>query len=397
MYLANDLTLSEFKDRRKQIEEISGAPPRFVLYSLHGEGGIGKTRLILQAQKTIQENEPRAHILIVDLRLIDASHPNPEELLLRRLSDQVPGLNLDPWQNSIQGANRLVSLLNQVAEEQRVAVFYDTSEAMAGQRDFWDWMEEHLVGPLVVERKVQQVFAGRMPVAWQRFEIRRECHQVQLFPLDTQKDAPEQIDSVLEHTNPALTPEQRDEITRVTLEYSFGLPALSERIAQFLAQGWPPAPGASIRPVLCEKVVQPFIEQHLFAGIEKPWPDFLWWLSPLDIIDPDIIQDYLPRVAGVEAQGQNDFFFRQGVTRLRLQYTVAWQAEEGDCFYGVIGQIVRQCFKTLRFHDYQEANRKAAETYRCLASVYFKDSPSERSRYEDMAVEYERRAEGVPA
>jgi hypothetical protein len=259
--------------------------------------------------------------------------------------------------------------------------------------DFWRWMEEHLVGPLIIEGQMRQIFAGRVPVPWRRVEVRQAIKLLPLAPLSPHDAARNLVDEILRQQNPNLGEESIKQAIGIVLEFSLGHPLLSEKLAAYVASRWPVSTLGEFRTELCKKVVKAFVEQHLFKGIEHPWKEILWWASVLDWFDPTVLQRYLSRVDPALVEGQLDYFFVRGISRLRIHNTVVWREERGDRLHGIIGDIMRHCLQVMDLERFRNACRAAADTFEALASE-FPEGDQDAQQYYQEAEVYRRRAEG---
>jgi hypothetical protein len=139
-----------------------------------------------------------------------------------------------------------------------------------------------------------------------------------------------------------------------------GLPRLIERLADWFGRSDDLPLADELEERLAREVARPFIFDDLFAGIPSPWPQILWWSSALDYFDATLLPRYLRKLDVVPLDDDSDFFFIQGLQRMRIQYKVMFQAKEGDRLYGVLRTIVRKCFEVVAPEDFARAN----ETYR---------------------------------
>jgi hypothetical protein len=331
-------------------------------------------------------------VLQVDLEALANALPVEQpKRVLETLIDQAQEWLSGVWQSPEQVAGEVVAKLNQVAKRRPLYLIFDTTEVLQENTEFWHWMEKHLVGPLTTEGQIQQVFAGRVPVPWRRVEVRRIVKLHPLEPLPVKNDAKNLIQEVLQENNPDLKDgEPLEEAGELVLEFSFGHPLLSEELATYVASRWPVSSVDKFKSSFCRDMVKPFIEQHFFKDIPPPWNEIVWWASVLDWFDVTILQEYLKRVVPKLVVGQRDYFFIQGITRLRRQHTVIWREERGDRLHGVIAKIVRRCLETLEPERYRQACEAAAITLEDLAGQ-IPEEYIESEQYRHEAADYRRR------
>ncbi len=381
----------EFQDREEIIEAICAPLSEGVLLNIYGETGIGKSRLLQEAERNLREkNRSSVLVLRIDLeKLKDVT--DCSIAVLRALLDQAVGRVTSTSHNAEQVAADIVWQLSELTQYIPVYLMFDTTEALQENDTFWDWLHKNVTEPLVVERRVKQIYAGRIPVPWRRFELRRAVKLWPLGPLvpvDTNRMFVEQA---LLQGNPAL--KEREDFQSaidVVLEFSFGHPLLSEKLAAYVAVHWPPERSlVEYKRILGEQEVMVFIKETLFRGIEQPWIDILWWASALDWFDPTILQEYLKHVMS-KLGNEPDYFFICGVARLRKHNRVIWQESRGDRLHGLIQDIVRQCFKTVDIDEYQHACLAAAETFKSIAAELSEEN-SYAKQFEDEAAIYRQR------
>jgi hypothetical protein len=382
-----------FQNREQALNQICGQTNGAVLLNIYGEAGIGKSYLLQEAARRMRAKSPPALVTQADLGSLAKTSTNRPEAAIRALIGQSEGRLSVVWQNPEQAAGQVVAELIDLADHMQVILMFDTTEVLQEDMEFWHWMEANLIGPLVVEGRLRQVFAGRVPVPWRRVEVRRALKLLQLPPLSAEDAARNLVREVLHQENPDLEDDESVErAIDLVLELSFGHPLLSERLAAYVASHWSVSTSAStFRPRLCQQVVKPFVDEQFLKDVRSPWGELLWWISVLDWFDATILQRYLGRVDPELVEGRMDYFFIQGITRLRIQNTVVWREERGDRLHGVIGDIMRRCFEVTDWEKCRRACQAAAETFEAMADEFPAESP-EAQRYRQDAETYRLRA-----
>jgi hypothetical protein len=386
--------MSTFQDREEAIAQICAESDQSVLLNIYGEAGIGKSRLISEAVDRLRAKSPPPLVLSpIDLQPVaDTESYRRPEMVLRKIIARAENRLSDIEQDIDHAAGQVVAKLIELSRRKPVYLMLDTTEALQEDMDFWRWMEAYLVGPLAVERGVRQVFAGRVPVPWRRLEVRRAVKHLPLTPLTPQDGANSLVEEELVQHNPQLSHDETlEQAVSLILEFSFGHPLLSEKLAAYVAPNWPTPTPKEFRREICAEVVKPFVDEFLFEGIDTPWDDILWWASALDWFDATVLQRYLKHVVPQLVEGKPDYFFIQGITHLRIRHTVVWREERGDRLHGVVANIVRQCLEVLDPARYRQACQAAADTLEDLAKEFPAEYP-EVEQYRLEAKEYRQRA-----
>jgi hypothetical protein len=387
--------MPDFQDRQPALNLICTDVDQPALLNVYGESGIGKSRLLDEASQRLRANSPPAIVLHIDLEpLVELNQTKQQQQVLQVLIQQAEDWLSGYWQTTDRVASEIVVQLNRLARNKKVFLMFDTTEVFQEDMAFWQWMEENLVGPLVNEGNIRQVFAGRIPVPWRRVEVRRAVKLLPLEPLPIKDDARKLVQEILQENNSVFQADnsKTEDATQVVLEFSLGHPYLSEKLAAYVAQHWPPPDLNEFKRELCKEIVEPLIDQEFFKNIVPPWDKILWWASILDWFDETVLQQYLKRIDEDLIKGKPDFFFIKGISRLRIQNTVVWRGEQGDRLHGVIGDIVRHCLEVMRPDDYRTACLKAAETMEALAGE-FPDNDPDAEQYFGEANTYRQRAE----
>ncbi|MBN2005489.1 MAG: AAA family ATPase [Anaerolineae bacterium] len=379
--------MAEFLDREDVLNELCAPVSQSQLLNVYGETGIGKSRVLQEATRKLQANQPPAFVLHVDMENLKDAADRPKavlQTLIKQAGDRVGGT----WQNPEQVAGLIVAQLGALTTHTPVYLMVDTTEALQEDGDFWDWLHKNLTEPLVIDGRVKQIYAGRIPVSWRRFELRRTVKMLPLGPITPLAVSRTLVEQVLLQSNPEFKDvDDLQSAIDVVLEFSFGHPLLSEKLAGYVAGHWPPAqPLAQFKKTLCEENVTPYINQSLFENVDALWTEILWWASVLDWFDPTILQQYLKRLMP-ELEDKPDYFFIHEIARLRKHNTVVWRELEGDRLHGLIRDIVRQCLKTIDVNRYRRACQAAFETFQSIADE-FSEEESYAQQFQEKAEIY---------
>lgn len=382
--------MDTFFNRGKDLSAVFNLPARRLLV-IYGEGGIGKSALLHEARRLLTKDG--AQVLLLDMGEADGEAPTPADrpqAFLRTLGALHPSLKA--WgTGTAEVAAALVSKLIVLSQECPTYLFVDTTEVWQEDGAFWDWLESSLLSPLAVDSSLRMVFSGRVPPPFRRYEVRRIVHTQRLEPLGPHaEEALALASQTLHEANPTISQLQSETLARQALEFSYGHPELTKRLAVYMGEHAGQAGEADFSKRLCSEVVEPYIENKLFEKLDKSdeWRQILWPVSVLERFDPTILAEFLSRTDPERAQGKRDHFYIQGISRLRTHDFVLFQTELGHSLYGSLRQIMQRCFQETKPEAYRRALRSAGETYQELAEQFPPDDP-ERQVLSAIAAEYQ--------
>lgn len=388
-----------FKDRDEEIKSILSLVADVPLLNVYGVAGIGKSRLLEEAFLRLRQQEPQAILIIVDLDKLPADVERPRALLKALLAQEPTRLQVTSPEPD-RAAAQVVVQLNDIAARTKpqlpVYLFVDTTERAQEDMGFWSWTENNLVGPLAVAGHVRQVFAGRIPAPWRRFEVRRAVQLLSLGPVSPEEAARALIGEVLQRVNPELQMEALRPVVSSLLDLSFGHPMLSEELAAYTAPCLPRALQQleAFQRELCEQVAIPYINSYLLKDVPPPWPQILRWASVLHQFDPLLLRRYLEKLEPALVADKPDHFFVQGLVTLRIRYTTVWHAGEGTVVHGILREILRKNLQVLYSDDFRRACRAAAAVYDELAGEFPPES-EEAACYRQEAERYRRESHAI--
>ncbi len=394
--------MKTFQNRESELNMCFDDSDESRLLNIYGETGIGKSSLLAELIRRLRNKSPASLIIHIDFEDLHKSDSNIDadkeafekvkNFLLAKMLEDLTGRLIDLQQDQQDSVNKLVVKLIQTSISLPVYLLMDTTEKLQENMAFWRWMEEYVVGPLIVEGKATLIFAGRVPVPWRRFEVRRVVKRLPLKPLKKDVHAIQLVREVLQETNSGLDDPEYEEAADLVLEFSFGHPLLSEELAKYVAENWPQHSSPEFRLQICRDLIEPFISRGFFKTVAQGWQEILRWASVLDWFDATILPRYLKRIAPDLVENKTEFDFIEGITQLRIKDRVVWPVDKGEQLHGVIGNVVQKCFKTLHPNKYRLACEAAAETFFDLAKEFPEGNP-EAAYYNNEAGKYLRYTE----
>ena len=364
-----------FQNRNSEIKQLLGEPGERALWYIYGEAGIGKSALLAELSVRIRSGAPPCGtdslVVLVDMAMLgevdDAARP---ALLLESVHKQLEDTDGNSQRNDDRSAAALAAHIIERSYRMPVYLLFDATEAVQQDPAFWAWFEEALVSPLAVEGTLHQIFAGRIPVPWDRYEIRRTAKPLRIEPLKQDSIVRRLIKDTILGRNPGLKESPwLPDVIDVINDLAAGHPQLLIQLSRDVLDQWPGDEHQAqleLRHTLCVATVKPFVKNNLFEGIDDTWQAILWWASVLKWFDLTILPAYLQLV--MPALREDDYFFLQGINRLRQQHTVVWREKMGDQLHGVIADIVARCMQTLEPDNFRKANAAAGQMLEVISA-----------------------------
>jgi hypothetical protein len=380
-----------FQNREAEIKQLLGEPEERALWYVYGEAGIGKSALLTALKGRIRSGAPpdgsRSLVILVDMAELGAADAEKRPaLLLEAIRSQVE--QSEETQIDDTSAHGLAAYIINRSYQTPVYLLFDTTEVIQQDMEFWNWFEKNLISPLAVEGMLHQIFAGRIPVPWGVYEIRRIAKPLRLESL-TQDAVVQRLieDAVLNHRPQAQGSPLLPQVVEVIRELGCGHPELIVQLACDVTEHWPlnrQDADVELRRTLCQTTVKPFIHSNLFEGIDDRWQSILWWASILKWIDLTILPAYLQEV--MPELKESGYFFLQGINRLRQRHIVVWQEKVGDQLHGVIPHIVAKCMRTLEPENFRKANVAALHVLEEIHAELQPGSPEAQQFEEAIAI-----------
>jgi|GEM_PF-2053072 len=400
------IDLLAFQDREGDLDLICSQEDWPIVLNVFGEAGIGKTRLLKSVQHRLESGNRDTLVMYIDL---ENSEGNPNlaiDNILHEITNGLPERIDATWQNPEQVAGVLVSELSRLARTQKkkIMLLFDTTEQLQTEMKFWTWLEVNLVGPLVLDGGIRQVFAGRTAAPWRRIEVRRKLQTLCLKKLPYRINLRGLAISLLTARGMEWDEPKLENILVDLIEtYGFGHPRLSIALGEKIISDWNTRTLAqyleeksNYEKEICQKVIEKFIAENFLKNVPEPWKTFLWWLCPLEEhFDLIFVKEYLNKVLRDEVKNHPEHFYIQGLFELRIIYSVLQKDPAGEYFNGVIGEVMRRCFRVLRPADYAQACQQIAATYADMIKNYLADDVDESAGKNELVIKYEGYSKGA--
>ena len=388
--------LAAFVNREEELSWILDPARRgegSLVLNFYGVAGIGKTRLLREACEKAKGLS--FNCWFVDLKGAPDDPQGPSSALLNLLSDELAQSPQPPSPEELSLARRepaaLVRLL--LRKEGILLLFFDSTEALQTDRAFWRWAEDNVIGPLVLTGRTIQVFAGRSPVNWQRYEVRLAVRLYELSPLE-ESFASEHIENELIRHSPGAPPDLSP-LVEALYDLSQGHPLTEEELAAYAAANLDEAlkNPDSFRARLGQDVITRIVDDYLLQGVEAPWADVIKWACVLRRFDAFMLERFLRRAVPDLVGEHNEGFFVEGIRILRNAHLVTWKAERGYHLHDLLHKIMTRHLKLSAPRFFQDAHRHAAEMYEEMAKECADDE--EKKRYLNEAKYHRREMEQV--
>jgi hypothetical protein len=196
--------------------------------------------------------------------------------------------------------------------KQPVMLLFDNSESATGET--FDWLEYEDFGPLVQTGRILLVIAGRSPVRWKRFEVRR---RVLLRKLNPPQDG-----RLLEKHKASWAP-----VAPKVVQITFNYPPANEAIVTELerAQIVDQETFNQYRPALIQRLMAGVIEENLLTGVDTDLR-LAWRIAaPLRQFDVTTLRRVLPEFEP-EFEGRGGNYYLLMLNRMVDTSLVEWSA-----------------------------------------------------------------------
>lgn len=356
--------------------------------NFYGIPGIGKTRLLQE----IQHRAQKIVASLTDLAAFRDGHRAGPEILadqMRQIEQQVGPSEIgfqkalqafrahpvpqDPYdeaawyefrQKARQVADAFALFVYRYAKQpqQPVMLLFDNSEAAVGET--FDWLEYEVFSPLVQTDRILLVVAGRSPVRWKRFEVRRRVLLRKLNPPENGR--------LFEKPGASWAP-----IAPKIIQITFNYPPANEAVVAELERV-PITDQETFdrrRPALIQRLMAGVVEEKLLAGVDQDIRQVWRIAALLRQFDVTTLRRVLPEFEP-EFAGRGGNYYLPMFNRMVDTALVEWSAERKAY---VLDHTLRQFLALdLETRDPDLARRVheyAANLYR----RWLEDAPESRS------------------
>lgn len=385
--------MPEFYNRHAAVAricDVTGVHHEPQIVVVTGAAKIGKSAALAASARQVQAREDGALVLWIDFAEIAQAGAEPETLKIAFLDAAALACGAS-IASGPDAALEMVFHLNVLSSTRQVYVMCDTVDALAGQRQFWVWLEEQFLQPLLAASHIRIVFAGRTAPPLDLYEVRRAMVRVALGTLDAQAEAA-LVRDVLREEAPDMAPATVEQAVDLAHRAARGHPALAVEVAREVSVA-----GAALTPAdLCRDVVGPFVRETMLQDLPSPWDELLPWISVLNWFTSDILIDYLTALAPEAVRGRAYAFFIQGISYLRQRDYVLWREGVGYQMSDIPGELLRRCLAAQNPQAYRTACLAAAGVFEGIAAV-LRNEPEQAAFYRKEAEFYQQAADELAA
>jgi hypothetical protein len=389
----------EAVDHRLNILRSGGSVFQCVL-NFHGIPGIGKTSLLEEIQRRARENVDRGRSIataLIDLAAYGNRYRGGPESLADQMGQLEQQTHLsdtrfafalkafrlhptpsDPYdeaawyefrQNAKQVADAFRLYVYHLAEEANWPVMLLMDNTDAAPEDVFGWMEHEVFSPLVQTGLILLVVAGRSPVRWKPFEIRRRVLLRKLNPPETHGLVRQEA-AAWEHVAPNI------------LKITFNYPPANQVVARELEQlGLPETIDETSfrdhRMTLIQRLMSDVIDKRLLAGVDADLRLVWRTTAPLRQLDVKTLRQVLPEFEP-EFEGRGGNYYLLMLNRMVDTDLVEWSKERNA--HVLDNTLRRFLVLDLETRDVDLALRirsHAAEVYH----QWLEEKPDQRSAY----------------
>jgi len=203
-------------------------------------------------------------------------------------------------------------------QKQPVMLLFDNSDGLPVEA--FDWLEFEIFSPLVQTDRILLVVAGRSPVRWKRFEVRRRVLLRKLNP-------PEDSEKLVIQQAPSWS-KLAPNIIKLTFGYPWGNQAVVKALEQIgKPQAIEPTDFEQYRPELLQRLTTEVVEKRLLTDVAPDLRRAFHVIAPLRQFDVTTLRAVLPEFAPDQFKGLGGNYFLLMLNRLVDTALVEWSTE----------------------------------------------------------------------
>lgn len=357
-----------------------------------GVVGIGKTSLLYQILEEFQKQ--KTPVVFVDLG--KAEYQKPEEGRLSILTDILQGLSgirislrafllaksqlEEMYKNQrdedgnlkddIAGIRQREEQMESVKNEftglltkwlhrpdfTPLVLLFDNTDRTNSQ--VMDWLEESVISPLIRTDRVLAVFAGRSPVRWKRFEVRRRVLQHKLQPFDKGQTS----------TQIQKYKKLSDKIIGLTFGHPYGNAQVAESVYSLETRAQETITEENFdtyRVQLMNELTNVLIDRHIMRDVPPELKQALRIISILRHFDVNALRVILTKFLSPQFGGKGGSYYLSMVARMVETTLVEWDSVRKG--YAIDLSVRRMLALHLQLNEqdlYLAINREAINLYK---------------------------------
>jgi len=221
-----------------------------------------------------------------------------------------------------------------------------------------DWLEESVISPLIRTERVLAIFAGRSPVRWKRFEVRRRVYQYKLQPFNIGQTRVQ----IQKYTMLS------DKIIGLTFGHPYGNAKVAETVQSLETKERENITRDNFdnyRLQLMDELARVLIDQHIMRDVHPELKQALRVISILRHFDVNALRVILTRFLSPQFGGKGGGYYLSMVARMVETTLVEWDSVRKG--YAIDLSVRRMLALHLQLTDqdkYLAINHEAIDLYR---------------------------------
>jgi len=379
-----DLIPEQFADREseqllihRRVEAAQTGEIEYPLVEFYGVVGQGKSWLLSYLAHLYWYSNGREPSLLekptlsAKIDFTDFHTPPHASLLLQSLTSQIreqlrraePNVTLPPLPEDVEAAAKgLVESVAGLTNRYVPVLVFDATEK--ADEDLLDWLEKHLVYPIVRTNRAIFVFSGRLWHRWKIFEVRRRVEPREIPPLDSARDQVKGTTELLHK----LKVEGAGALAQALYDYVFGHPLASKVIFKELQELAPVGIDAHVfeenQDAIAEIIRTNVIEDRFFGELREHdyLNPLLWAVCILRKFNPTPLRHFTASFIDGEYEQKLGGFYLDAIRDMQDTTLVQWNSAAGGY---TLDPVVRKIMaKNLSMQNDAEFRRRHAEAVR---------------------------------